>query len=98
VICRLAGLRIVAAMGADQVDADGTREAEIKGMRGIVLSPNLSSELLYCLLELESIRLNRDFDIAYGVALVRSRTASPVKKRSVPASRATSRNCRSAFC
>jgi hypothetical protein len=55
-------------MGADNVDADGPREAQEKGLRRGILAPNLTSDLLDYFLELEGISMNGYFKFADSVA------------------------------
>jgi hypothetical protein len=55
-------------MGADDIDPDGAREAEIEAARGLIFAPELASKLLQWFLELKGVSMDRDFELANRVA------------------------------
>ena len=64
----LAGLGILDAVGADQIDANGAGKTQVKGAGNFVLAPHGATEVLNRFLEFESISMHGQFQRADGVA------------------------------
>ena len=64
----LARLGVFDAVGADDVDADGSRKTQVKTARGLVFSPHLSAEFLQWFLELKGVSMDRNLKLANGMA------------------------------
>jgi hypothetical protein len=55
-------------MRADQVDANSTRETEVKAARCFVFAPRFGAKLLDSFFQLQGVGLDGNFDVADGVA------------------------------
>ncbi len=81
---RLAGLGILDAVGADDVDADGAGKTEVKAAGGFVLAPDFAAEFLQWFLELKGVSVDRDFELADGMAAGEVANGVSGKKKNGP--------------